>query len=34
LPVAVAFSALVSSLSALVPAIFASNLDLFKAVKR
>jgi ABC-type lipoprotein release transport system permease subunit len=34
LPVAVAFSTLLSGLSALIPAIFASNLDLFKAVKR
>jgi ABC-type lipoprotein release transport system permease subunit len=34
LPVAIIFSTLVSGLSALIPAIFASNLNLFKAVKR
>jgi ABC-type lipoprotein release transport system permease subunit len=34
LPVAVAFSVFVSGISALIPAVFASNLNLFKAVKR
>ncbi len=34
LPAAVGFSVFVSCVSALIPAIFASNLSLFKAVKR
>jgi ABC-type antimicrobial peptide transport system permease subunit len=34
LPIAIIFSTFVSGLSALIPAIFASNLNLFKAVKR
>ncbi len=34
LPMALSLSALVSSVSALIPAIFASNLNLFKAMKK
>jgi putative ABC transport system permease protein len=34
LPAALAFSVFVSGFSALIPAVFASNLNLFKAVKR
>ncbi|MBN2402796.1 MAG: hypothetical protein JXN64_10395 [Spirochaetes bacterium] len=34
LPAAIAFSIIMSGISALIPAVFASNLNLFKAVKR
>ncbi|MFH0974421.1 MAG: FtsX-like permease family protein [Spirochaetota bacterium] len=34
LPAVIAFSVLVSNISALIPAVFASNLNLFNAVKR